>query len=156
VLRVLGNLLGLAGFDFETSEDVLAEAVGDGTGIAARLSNKTAAPVSASPAADGIERIADVPIYAVDAVVRRAHALQHTADAQPPAASLSPEQWAALGLPATNAAVRVTQGGASVVLPAQLDATLARNVVRVPAGHGATAALAAMFGPIEVEKAEAA
>ena len=30
VLRVLGNVLGLAGFDFETSEDVRAEALGGG------------------------------------------------------------------------------------------------------------------------------
>ena len=32
-------------------------------------------------------------------------------------------------------------------------ATLAANAVRVPAGHAATAALGAMFGPIAVEKA---
>jgi len=39
------------------------------------------------------------------------------------------------------------------VLAAQLDPTLAENVVRVPAGLEATAALGAMFGPLTVAKA---
>jgi len=40
-----------------------------------------------------------------------------------------------------------------VVLAAREDATLAAQVVRVPAGHPDTAALGAMFGAINVEKA---
>ncbi|MBS0448378.1 MAG: NADH-quinone oxidoreductase subunit G [Proteobacteria bacterium] len=156
VLRVLGNLLGLSGFDFETSEEVRDEAVGDGTAIAARLSNRTAAPMSAASSANGYERIADVPIYATDALVRRAPALQHTADAQAPVASLPPGLWRALGLPERDARVRVTQGAAAIELPARVDATLAEHAVRIPAGHPATAGLGAMFGPVSVEKASAA
>jgi len=68
MLRVLGNLLGLPGFAFETSEEVRDEALGDVSTIAARL----AAPPSQSPDAAPalvptrgvLERIADVPIYA--------------------------------------------------------------------------------------------
>jgi NADH-quinone oxidoreductase subunit G len=52
-----------------------------------------------------------------------------------------------------GAAVRVSQGAASAVLPGRLEPTLAANAVRVPAGHPATAALGAMFGEIAVEKA---
>jgi NADH-quinone oxidoreductase subunit G len=157
-LRVLGNLLGLPGFDFETSEDVRAEAVGDGSGIAARLSNRGSAPamLAANGKANGIERIADVPIYATDAMVRRAHALQHTADAISPFASVSASLWNQLGLPEKAASVRVTQNGASIELPAKLDPTLAEGTVRVPAGHPDTAALGAMFGSITVEKAATA
>ena len=151
VLRVLGNTLGLKGFDFETSEDVRAEALGDVTTIASRLSNASAATVNAAAPATGLERIADVPIYATDALVRRATSLQLTADARAPFASLPQALWSTLGLNAGDK-VRVSQGSAQAVLPAQLDATLAATVVRVPAGHADTASLGAMFGALTVEK----
>ena len=151
VLRVLGNLLALDGFEFETSEDVRAEALGDAATIAARLSNHSAAGLSAVAGIDGLERIADVPIYATDSLVRRASSLQLTADARAPFASLPPRLWSQLGLSAGDK-VRVAQGAAQAVLPARVDATLAANVLRVPAGHADTAALGAMFGAISVEK----
>jgi len=155
VLRVLGNMLGLPGFDFETVEDVRAEALGELTALPARLSNAAPGAIEAPlAAAGGLERIADVPIYCTDALVRRAHALQLTADAAPPAASLPAALWAELGL-APGDAVRVSQGGAVVELPARLDATLAPSAVRVPAGHPATAALGPMFGAIHVEASPA-
>ena len=153
VLRVLGNLLGIAGFDFETSEEVRAQALGDVAGIPARLDNTTAAGGAAAAASGGgLERIADVPIYATDSLVRRATSLQLTADARAPMVSLPTAVWEQLGL-ATGARVTVAQGAARAVLPARLDASLAATAVRVPAGHPDTAALGAMFGPITVEKA---
>ena len=152
VLRVLGNLLGLGGFAQETSEEVRAEALGDVASVPARLSNKTSAPVKPSAATTALERVSDVMIYASDSLVRRATSLQLTKDARPPVAGLSASLWAELGLK-DNGAVRLSQGDAIAVLTAQLDPTLAANAVRVPAGHPATAALGAMFGPITVEKA---
>lgn len=153
VLRVLGNMLGLPGFEYETSEQVRAEALGDGSGIAARLDNGfSAAIASPAAAANGLQRIADVPIYSADSLVRRAPALQHTADARPPMASLPAALWQQLGLAAGDR-VRVSQGAASAVLPARLDATLATGTVRVSAGHPDTATLGAAFGAVTVEKA---
>jgi len=156
VLRVLGNMLGLQGFDFETSEDVRTEALGDATAIATRLDNLVygngGAPASFTSAPGALERLADVPIYATDSLVRRSPALQHTADARAPVAGLPTTLWASLGL-AAGAQVRVTQGSGQAVLAAQLDPTLAENVVRVPAGLEATATLGAMFGPLTVAKA---
>ncbi|MDO8375918.1 MAG: molybdopterin-dependent oxidoreductase, partial [Aquabacterium sp.] len=151
VLRVLGNLLGLSGFDHETSDEVRAEALGDLAGVAKRLDNTTAAAISLPAVIDGLQRVADVPIYAADALVRRAASLQMTADAKAPAASLPPAVWQQLAL-ADGARVRVSQGAASVVLPARLDSTLAANTVRVPAGHADTATLGAMFGALTVER----
>ncbi len=156
VLRVLGNMLGLQGFDFETSEDVRSEALGDLTSIAGKLDNRVygndgaPAPVATAPGA--LERLADVPIYATDSLVRRAAALQHTADARGPVASLPASLWASLGL-TTGAQVRISQGDGHAVLTAKLDPSLAENVVRVPAAHPATAALGAMFGPLTIAKA---
>ncbi|HSQ72208.1 MAG TPA: molybdopterin-dependent oxidoreductase, partial [Rubrivivax sp.] len=48
VLRVLGNLLGLDGFDFETVEDVRAEALGDVATLPSRLDNRPVAPPAMS------------------------------------------------------------------------------------------------------------
>ena len=152
VLRVLGNMLGLKGFDFETSEEVRAEALGDVGTIATRLNNQSHTAIAAPLAGQGLERVADVPIYATDSLVRRATSLQLTADARAPMASLPLALWAQLGLAAGDK-VRVSQGAAQAVLPARLDATLATNTVRVPAGHAETATLGAMFGPISVERA---
>ncbi|MDO9283486.1 MAG: molybdopterin-dependent oxidoreductase, partial [Aquabacterium sp.] len=151
VLRVLGNLLGLSGFDQETAEEVRAEALGDLAGVAKRLDNSTAAAISLPAAVDGLQRVADVPIYAADALVRRAASLQLTADAKAPVASLPQGLWQQLGL-SDGDRVRVSQGGASAVLPVRLDASLATHTVRVPAGHADTATLGAMFGALTVEK----
>jgi NADH-quinone oxidoreductase subunit G len=152
VLRVLGNVLGLKGFEQETSDEVRAEALGDVSTIASRLSNAGSQAVKLIAPAGGLERIADVPIYAADSLVRRATSLQLTADARPPVASLGSAQWSQLGLKDGDT-VRVSQGGAAITLPARLDASLAANTVRVPAGHALTAALGAMFGPLSIEKA---
>ncbi len=152
VLRVLGNLLGLPGFDFETSEDVRQEALGDEAALAQRMDNTSQAVVSMSAASQGLQpnlqRVADVPIYATDSIVRRAPALQATADAREPVVGLPPALFAQCG-----ERVRVTQGSGSALLGARADATLAEGTVRIAAGHPATAALGAMFGTVTVEKA---
>ncbi len=75
VLRVLGNLLGLSGFEFETSQEVLAVA----TAAPANLSNATQAGISL--AAPTIEPVV-ASIYQLDGLVRRAPSLQLTADAR--------------------------------------------------------------------------
>ncbi|MBQ0958680.1 NADH-quinone oxidoreductase subunit G [Ideonella sp. 4Y11] len=153
VLRVLGSLLGLSGFAQESVEEVRAEALGDGSGIAARLSNASTAVAQPVGPLAGLQRVANVPIYATDAIVRRAPALQATADAKEAAlVGLPSALWAQLGLQAGDK-VRVSQGSASAVLAAIEDAGLAANTVRVAAGHPATATLGAMFGAIAVEKA---
>ncbi|WKB52677.1 NADH-quinone oxidoreductase subunit NuoG [Eleftheria terrae] len=153
VLRVLGNTLGLPGFEYESSEDVRTAALGDIEQLPQRLGNRSAAaPAVVAASAQGLERIAQVPIYSSDALVRRAHSLQLTADAAPPVAGLPAALFEQLGLK-NGDAVRVSQGAASVVLPARLELGLPANCVRVPAGHPATATLGAMFGEIAVARA---
>ena len=156
VLRVLGNLLGLTGFAFETSEEVKAEALGDVAGIPAKLAAASLAPFRMTgkthperSKGSRLERIADVPIYATDAIVRRASSLQLTVDARSPAVGVPSELAAERGI-VDGTLVRVSQGGASVVLPAHVDPSLASNVVRVASGHPLTASLGAAFGMLEL------
>jgi NADH-quinone oxidoreductase subunit G len=153
VLRVLGNLLGLNGFAQESVEDVRAAAgLNDAGKIAARLSNASSATPQILAAPAGLQRIANVPVYATDSIVRRASALQETADANAPLVALNAALWTQLGLQ-DGAKVRVKQGEGSAVLAAALDATLAVNTVRVSAGHPSTAALGAIFGTLSIERA---
>ncbi|NOV27182.1 NADH-quinone oxidoreductase subunit G [Cupriavidus necator] len=152
VLRVLGNLLDVAGFDYETAESVRAEVLS--APVEAQLDNATDAPIRvAAAAANGIERIADVPIYHADPIVRRAESLQLSAAARRAMQiALPADLFARLGIQSGDP-VRVTQGQGSVVLPAVLEATLPANTVRVPAATPAAMSLGAMFGTVTVEKA---
>lgn len=83
VMRVLANLLGLPGFDFESSQDVL-NATGilpleGGTLVNAPLSNTSDASIDAQSAK--VEPVV-ASIYALDGILRRASSLQMTADAK--------------------------------------------------------------------------
>ncbi len=152
VLRVLGNMLGLSGFEQTSAEEVRAEALGDVSQLATRLGNDVRVVPQIAVSVPGLQRVADVPIYSTDSLVRRAASLQQTTDAKAPVVGLPRALWQQLGLQA-GAKVKVSQGSAAAVLAAREDATLAANVVRVAAGHPDTAGLGAMFGAISVEKA---
>jgi NADH-quinone oxidoreductase subunit G len=78
VLRVLGHMLGIPGFEFETLEDVRAQAWSSDD--QKRLSNATQAPMDTTPST---QRPVSASIYQLDGLVRRSPALQHTADARP-------------------------------------------------------------------------
>jgi NADH-quinone oxidoreductase subunit G len=152
VLRVLGNMLKLDGFDQDTSEAVRDAAL-KGVDVASKLNNAIGVvEVKAASATKDLQRVSDVPIYATDAIVRRSAPLQATTDAAAPQAWLHSEELHKLGLQA-GATVKLSQGLGSVKLTAAADDKLPKGVVRVAAGHSVTAALGAMFGTISVERA---
>ena len=154
VLRVLGGLLGLDGFLFNAPEEVLGEALDEG--YCTRLNNKATSSAIVNgnvSAVKCLERIADVNIYAGDQIVRRSSALQLTRDAKRGnQVGLNKNTFAELGVKEGDA-VRVTQGGLSIDMPATLEGSLATGTVRVSAGTMASAKLGSMFGPVTVSKA---
>jgi NADH-quinone oxidoreductase subunit G len=84
VLRVLANLLGLPGFEFESAQEVLTASRGAQDAQAThvqggKLGNATSATVDLSVAAG---RPVTAAIYQLDSIVRRAPSLQLTADAR--------------------------------------------------------------------------
>lgn len=81
VLRVLANLMGVQGVDYETSQDVLAEATGGAVQVPANVLSNAAQTVSAVPAGS-VTAPAVASIYQLDSIVRRATSLQLTADAR--------------------------------------------------------------------------
>jgi NADH-quinone oxidoreductase subunit G len=156
VLRVLGNLLGVDGFEYDTAEGVRDEALGKGvTDLSGKLNNVGKTTIQAAAyqsTSSALERVTDVPIYFTDAIARRAEPLQRTADANAALVSLPRALAAELGVNAGDR-VKVTQGSGSAILVADVDARLPVNAIRVAAGHPSTATLGAMFGPIAVQKA---
>ena len=82
VLRVLGNLLDVDGFDYETSEEVRDELVAALGDINPDNSYAGTRALSQVNGADASAEQLDVPIYQVDGIVRRAKALQLTPEAK--------------------------------------------------------------------------
>jgi NADH-quinone oxidoreductase subunit G len=157
VLRVLGNLLNINNFSFDSVEAVRNEIGANlDTQIKASLNNyvEGVAPI-VNATAGGIQRIGEVPIYATDTIVRRAESLQKTADGKSAQfARVSTDLFDKLGL-VEGGEVRIKQGNAAVVLKAKRDTGLAKNCVRVAAGVTNTAILGAMFGDVTLEKISA-
>ena len=151
VLRVLGNLLKVQGFDFDNSEAVRDEAL-KGVDVADKLNNTLQGlVVQPAPAAAGLQRVAEVPLYSSDAIVRRSAPLQATHDAKTPGATMHSDEMNKLGVQ-SGAQIRVSVGQGSVKLQVMADDKLPKGVVRVAAGHAATAGLGPMFGAVTVER----
>ena len=158
VLRVLGNILQLDGFDYETPEQVRADVLPAGNDVRAWLNNSLGSfdvgPLEAakgSKGSEGLQRIGEVPIYQADLIVRRAESLQRTRDAAAPLAWMSGSLMAQLGIRADEI-IRLKQGEGEVQLPVAQDDKLPANCIRVASAHPSTAVLGGMFDEITVEK----
>jgi NADH-quinone oxidoreductase subunit G len=153
VLRVLGNVLAIAGFDYDSSEQVRDEILAADTQFVGGLDNAiSAGGLVLGGAVDGLQRIAEVPIYSADPLVRRSEALQRTHDAAAPTARMCAATLAQAGL-ATGDQLKVRQGQGEALLTARADESVPPGCVRVAAAHVSTAALGDMFGAINVERA---
>ena len=136
VLRVLGNALGIDGFDFFSSDQVRAEANEVIATIAADDQIPWACPESLQPVAanKGLCALAEVPIYAVDAMVRHSSALQQTPDGlADKGVRINPADAERLGLSGAGQ-VELQSGGGSTVLKLIEDGSLAVGCVLLPNG----------------------
>ncbi len=153
VLRVLGNILKLADFEDESSESVRDSVLLNG--FASRLSNKVTTVAKAEnrdSAQNGLQRIADLPIYRTDAIVRRAESLQQAPASAVPVASMNEATLAGLGVAAGDTVKIKAEKGGEIQITAQADNRLADGTVRIAQGFAQTAALGSAFGNLIVEK----
>ncbi len=152
VLRVLGTMAGLQGFDYDTAEAVRQAVLKDGVLPAGALNNNlSAVAVSAVNVADTLTRIGEIPMYQADAVVRRAEALQKTPGASIPKAHMNSTMLHKLGL-VSGAMAKCVQDDAHAVVQVDIDNTLPDGALRLAAAHPLTAVLGAMMGEISVER----
>jgi NADH-quinone oxidoreductase subunit G len=153
VLRVLGNLFELEGFDYQDSSAVLGE-------LRERVANVAPSAPEPSPlvvdegltAGDAIFRIGTVPMYSSDALVRRAPALQRTADGTFRGVHINSTLARSLGLSdGEHASVR--QNGTRMNFAVVVDDKVPDGCAGLAAGIVETAGLGPSFGPMEIEKA---
>ncbi len=152
VLRVLGNLLDLKGFDYTDTVQIRSE-------LAARCADTLPdntplgdLGVESHGVGEGLIRIGDVPIYAVDPLVRRAPALQRTTSMGAFAVSLNAVQAADLGLAADDS-VEVRQSGSAVRARLLIDDRVPPGCARIPAGVPGSETLGDQIAPVSISKA---
>lgn len=151
VLRVLGNELGLEGFDYTSSEEVLAHSNLNSDSIASKLNNKVSSvAATALQGASQLVRVGGVGIYQTDSVVRRSAPLQATVHAQTPVAAVHSNTLAALQL-ANDAQAVLKANGVSVNVTVVADDSVAENVVSLPL-HPDNKALGAMMNAVELSR----
>ena len=158
VLRVLGNLLALPEFDYDSSEEVKNRILGDempSSEVGDRLNNRLREPSEVAVEINTdhhLQRIGEIPLYQSDAIVRRASALQHTRLSAAPVAAMNAQQLASLGIE-DGAMVLVKQGNDSVRLTVRCDERVPAGCVRLPGATAESAALGDLYGEISVERA---
>ena len=151
ILRVLGNLFNLDGFEYTASVQVceeLRQQVGDRS-----VDNKTAWQIPTQLELNsiaGLQRITEMPIYSVDALVRRAGALQNTVDAtQVSGIHINTPMATQMGLSANNI-VKVKQNGTAINLPVVIDERVPNESVLIYAGQLDNVELGAWHGQVEL------
>jgi NADH-quinone oxidoreductase subunit G len=127
VLRVLANLLQVDGFEYASTDDIRSE-IGSfhlETPIADNFQSNQLPTSFEIPASNELQRITEMPIYAVDAMVRRAGALQKTTDAQKSTGIvLNAQQFAHYQ---GNEKVQVSQNGQTFELTFRLEEAVPQN-----------------------------
>ena len=151
VLRVLGNLLELDGFDQTSSQQVrdsLSQLIGDVT-----VNNTHCGEfVGYLESGGGLQRIDYLPMYAVDSMVRRATALQKTPDADVASVSLNPADASRLGLSDGDKAV-VLQGDEDADMDVVVTDSIAEGSALISQAIETTLELGAPFGSVQIKKA---
>ncbi len=151
ILRALGNVLELDGFEQMDPEEVLRDAraaIGEpGPGE----ENLDGVELAQPARPKGLWRLGEMPIYAVDALVRRSEPLQQTRDGRAAEARLAPADAEQLNVNDGDA-VRVSLGNRGCRLLARIDTALPKGSVAVPVGLAETEGLGPRHGGVTVER----
>ncbi len=151
ILRVLGTMLELDGFDYESPAQVHDEVramIGD-----RGIDNSLDDPGDVEPwRPKGMQRIGDVPIYRIDALTRRATALQQTGEPVSALACINAALAKRLRI-ADRGQVKVGQGGKSVVMAVRVSERVPNDTVWCPAAVDGSELLGPQIGDITLEKA---
>ncbi|MDH3342972.1 MAG: NADH-quinone oxidoreductase subunit NuoG [Gammaproteobacteria bacterium] len=151
ILRVLANLLNQNNFDYMSSEDVRDEL----RARCERITLSNAANGIATPELktvdDSLMRSGDVPMYAGDALLRRATSLQKASDAQTLCLRLNSAEASRLGV-ADAESVSVSQGEASMKMDLVIDDSIPDGSAWIPMAVQGADQLGDAFAAIKVEK----
>jgi NADH-quinone oxidoreductase subunit G len=152
ILRVLGNLTGVDGFEHMSSEDVKAEVRSLCESIELSNALNSSAAVKAE-VATGLHRSSDVPMYSTDAIVRRAVSLQKTVDAQTMCVRLNSAEAERLGVTAAST-ITVKQGDNSASLALIIDETIPDASAWIPSAVEGNDVLGPAFAVVSIDGAK--
>ncbi len=152
VLRVLGNLTNLDGFDQVSAADVRDELAPlcEGKTQDSKSRDEMMSALPELPE-EALCRLGDAPLYSVDGLVRRAPALQATADAPAFAVYLNGEEAGRLGLTEGDK-VTVSQGEARAEAEVLIDRRVPAGCARIPSAVAGSETLGPAYGPVNLEK----
>jgi len=150
VLRVLGNLLDLEGFEYESSAAVRDEILAFCPPDLAEMKIGVAG-AERRLAASGLEAIGIVAPYSLDALCRRAGPLQNAPDGAV-LLRMSQATASAAGL-ANGDQGALVRGDARLVATVAVDPGVPDNCVWFPAAVEGSDALGGLFGEVKLEKA---
>lgn len=154
-LCALGNFLHLSGFHYDSSLAIRDE-VRTLVDRAPTLFSKTEPMENKSqPKATMLSRVGEVPLYAIDSIVRRSEPLQKTQammEGEVASARLHAKTAQRFKLQHGDKAL-VKQGSTELCLPVIIDARLPEDAVWIAGGIHATSGLGDLFGEVTIEKA---
>ncbi len=131
VLRVLGNLMNVSGFEFTSLDQVTAEAQAKAKAKAAKAITITdiAAVTTSAMIQQGLARVALMPMYATDMLVRHALPLQAHEHAGAAILRVNPQDASAF---AGQSELSVATATGSVRMPFVVDVKVAQGCVVAP------------------------
>ncbi len=151
ILRVLGNLLGLEGFDYVSSEQVRDELRALCADIELNNTVPDTVALEMTKADAELMRAGDVPMYAADPVLRRATSLQKTADAQTFCARINSREAGRLELVDAET-VQVKQNELSAQCPLIIDDSIPDGCCWIPLAVSGNETLGDPFGAVSISR----
>lgn len=156
VLRVMGNLFHLEGFDYESSEEICHEAKASVENMQIKTAADFYLDVEKFKTHDvkTLTRIGGIPLYSTDALTRRAVSLQIAQpilEGEVAVIRIHPEMGARLQF-VEGSIIIAKQKDGHVRLPVVFDSRVPLRGVYIAGGIKETSGLNELFGPIELQK----
>ncbi len=150
ILCLLASSLGFSGFNYETSESVLDSSL-KGFNISSHLSNAIKSKIGIGNSNIGLERIANIPIYRSDAIVRRSKPLQSTKDSQGPFLKINSNTLKHFGIASHAKKARVSNISTYIELDIIIDESVPDLGLWIPATYSEVIPLGGSFTQLNME-----
>ena len=152
ILRVLGNLANIKGFDYVSSQDVRDE-VSDKFNLQSPAKRSSYIPDSFN-VTSRLMAISEVPMYQIDAVVRRSDPLQQTPENKRALLARMNSKEAEKHKLSKAKMIKVTQDDNHLILAFEIDDAIADSCIYLAAGIAQTSVLGANFSDVQVAVVE--
>ncbi len=152
LLRVLGNIFNLDGFEYQSSADVNTEVMQTIAAIKPENMDHWRSPVAIEKNGADLQRITETPMNMIDSICRRAVSLQQTDDVSDGAIHINTLLADKNNLSDADTA-KVEQDDSAVNLKVVIDDRVPDDCVLIQSAHPAQIDLGASFGSIRIAKA---